>query len=378
MRLCKRTLYNILLIAPICFIIFSSTIAIHAQEESDSGEKCNVQTDGLKCISFVTEVGDWFNLTGGEGRGVPSVINGIIRIAFSVSSVLLVLYIAWYGTALIYQQMTGDIFRAGKAKSNMIGAIYGISVLLCSYIILDFFVPSLLNKQAFLESEYDEVWEQAPEDFVFLNRPIYDCGGDLSDKVIHSFIASAPLTKGYGTDSRDLRYPALDKIDFSLEVKPYTEIELFDPETCSKKLEYPGDYDLDIKLLYSSSQANPSIVSIDIPYNPSRTIQEIKRTTAGQPQPNISRKVFAIVLVSIGDKQYRSRLFEEDLNPTAVWEYTVTERRSGSCPNRKGYIAFMYEFIDVMNDWSWNDCKIELTGPVEASAYEKHIQGIRN
>lgn len=393
MRACSRFLLFLMLPAVILFA--ASTTTVQAQE------KC---VDELKCISFITEVDDWFNLEQREeGRGIPSAINGIIRLAFSVSSVLLVLYIAWYGTALIYQQMAGDILSAGKAKSNVKGAIYGISVLLCSYIILDFFVPSLLKEQDFLQEEYNEVFEgNTSGELTFLRYPVYDCGSDLSDKVIDDFFAWSSLSIGYGTESPNKeypnvpKYPALDELIFSLKTRPSGEIDIYnlDGRTCTSERLRDSDYSLDIKLLYSSSQANPPIGVMDVGEFVGadvRGIDDFILVQSADPTPNISREVFAVVVLTINGEPYRSRLYGTDLRFSSDVNVSssrnrrlvkISDRRADSCDRDGGLIKKAIElfgleyheattyittrsaadFINVMGALPWDDCEIEITG----------------
>lgn len=181
-------LSSVVLILFFLLPIGSSITLVHANNPASDLENITFVTDVIR-DNFILK-----NEDGEPGYDVADVINKAIGAAVTLVGIALVILIAWYGTGLIYQQFTGDIFKANSAKQHLTNALWGVVILLCSFIILKFFTPNLLNlRGGFLDpdAEFDIDSEGGSGLLYTLSTmEMYPCDNNLLGNLVRSLNVS--------------------------------------------------------------------------------------------------------------------------------------------------------------------------------------------
>lgn len=125
------------------------------QKTSSKAEEYKIQKIKIKEIEKKSEAKFITNIFGKKTFNIKEVnfsniLNRLFRVIFAIVGTILVISLAIEGTRLIYAQLHGHVDKIAKGKTKFSNVIFGLIILLLSWVILNTVNPQLLQPKLLL------------------------------------------------------------------------------------------------------------------------------------------------------------------------------------------------------------------------------------
>jgi hypothetical protein len=152
----KKLLYIIFLLS----IFYTSPVLVHAQNVLPKAT--TTPTYSASSYELITPIGNISSVKDQDAGGLSGFFNLLIKIAIALAGAIAVIMIIVGG---IQYMGTDSIWEKGESVSRMTGAVGGIILLLCSYIILYTINPDLVNIKIGIKKVDESAWQEATTGF---------------------------------------------------------------------------------------------------------------------------------------------------------------------------------------------------------------------